>query len=245
MKNISNRKSLICFHYNDKNISNIILLFFLVLLISSCNIKSKRKEIKDLTASEIENILSLCHEDTLMVLGRFIDFKPDNQVSQPIGQYYFVAELLGRPFESSSDIDSMKNIVHELYIKTRGNKNSMIAISPTFIPKIKITEKLNKTTLRSLILDDISNDNAENKYKIEHDSILEWYLSLYRSKDQSKYVSDESNLAKVFFIQNKNDFINLNSFYYHKIRYDFLRELLQEQKQNQEQSAQSTWDDYL
>ena len=45
----------------------------------------------------------------------------------------------------------MKNIVHELYIRTRGNKNSMIAISPIFSPKIKITEKLSQTSLRRLI----------------------------------------------------------------------------------------------
>ena len=142
-------------------------------------------------------------------------------------------------------IDSMKNIVHELYIRTRGNKNSMIAISPIFSPKIKITETLNQTSLRSLILSDISNENAKSKYKIEQDSIMEWYLSLYRDKDQSKYVSEQTNLAKVFFIQNKNEFINLNSFYYHKIRYDFLKEILQEQERNQEESAQSNWEDYL
>ena len=139
----------------------------------------------------------------------------------------------------------MKNIVHELYIRTRGNKNSMIAISPIFSPKIKITETLNQTSLRSLILSDISNENAKSKYKIEQDSIMEWYLSLYRDKDQSKYVSEQTNLAKVFFIQNKNEFINLNSFYYHKIRYDFLKELLQEQERNQEKSAQSNWEGYL
>ena len=121
----------------------------------------------------------------------------------------------------------------------------MIAISPIFSPKIKITEKLNQTSLRSLILSDISNENAKSKYKIEQDSIMEWYLSLYRDKDQSKYVSEQTNLAKVFFIQNKNEFINLNSFYYHKIRYDFLKELLQEQERNQEESAQSNWEDYL
>lgn len=74
---------------------------------------------------------------------------------------------------------------------------------------------------------------------------MEWYLSLYRDKDQSKYVSEQTNLAKVFFIQDKNEFINLNSFYYHKIRYDFLKELLQEQERNQEESAQSNWEDYL
>ena len=45
----------------------------------------------------------------------------------------------------------MKNIVHELYIRTRGNKNSMIAISPIFSPEIKITEKLSQTSLRRLI----------------------------------------------------------------------------------------------
>ena len=78
----------------------------------------------------------------------------------------------------------------------------MIAISPIFSPKIKITEKLNQTSLRSLILSDISNDNAKSKYKIEQDSQMEWYLSLYRDKDQSKYVSEQTNLAKVFFIQN-------------------------------------------
>ena len=121
----------------------------------------------------------------------------------------------------------------------------MIAISPIFSPKIKITETLNQTSLRSLILSDISNENAKSKYKIEQDSIMEWYLSLYRDKDQSKYVSEQTNLAKVFFIQNKNEFINLNSFYYHKIRYDFLKEILQEQERNQEESAQSNWEDYL
>ena len=147
-KSINALKSLI---YYPRTASNIFLIFILVLLISSCNVNSKRREISNLTSAEIESILSLCHEDTLMVLGNFINFKPNNQVRQYLGQYNFVAQLLGRPLESSSDIDSMKNIVHELYIRTRGNKNSMIAISPIFSPKIKITEKLSQTSLRRLI----------------------------------------------------------------------------------------------
>lgn len=55
----------------SSNISYILLLI-LVISVTSCSIGNKRKEVKDLTNSEIENILSICYEDTIMVLGHFI-----------------------------------------------------------------------------------------------------------------------------------------------------------------------------
>lgn len=175
----------------------------------------------------------------------FIQFDADNDVSQPVGQYYHVAELLGRPFESTSDIDSMRNVVHELYIKTRGTGISMIAISPTFVPKIGITSELNQSSLRDLILNDINIKNIKERYQNENNSILEWYQSLYKQNDKSKYVSDQSNLAKVFFIQEKEAFIELNKFYYYKTRHDFMCEQLKLQEQSEERAAQSKWDEYL
>lgn len=221
------------------------MILLLIIFITSCSIENKRKEINELTNSEIESILSICHEDTIMVLGRFIEFYPDNVVSQPVGQYYYVANLLGRPFESTSDIDSMRTVVHELYIKTRGTGISMIAISPTFVPKIKITNELNQLSLRDLILNDLNINNIKEIYQDENCSILEWYQSLYKQKDRSKYVSDQSNLAKVFFIQEKETFIELNKYYYYKVRHDFMYEQLKLQEQSEEQAAQSKWDDYL
>ena len=137
------------------NYHKTVLLLIVIAFITSCGSRDKRKEIKELTNSEIENILSICHDDTIMVLGHFIQFDFDNVVSQPVGQYYYVAELLGRPFESTSDIDSIINVVHELYIKTRGTGISMIAIPPTFVPKVEITDKLKQLSLRDLILNDI------------------------------------------------------------------------------------------
>lgn len=221
------------------------MILLLIVFITSCSIGNERKEIKELTNSTTESILSICHEDTIMVLGRFIEFNSDDVVSQPVGQYYYVAKLLGRPFESTSDIDSMRDVVHELYIKTRGTEISMIAIPPTFVPKIKITNKLNQSSLRDLILNDINANNIKEKYQDENSFILEWYMSLYKQKDKSKYVSDKSNLAKVFFIQEKETFIELNKFYYYKIRYDFMCEQLKLQEQSEEQAAQAKWNDYL
>lgn len=228
-----------------KKYRSTILLLTIIILITSCSTGNKRKEIKELTNSEIENILSICHEDTIMVLGHFIQFESDNIVSQPIGQYYYVAELLGKPFESSSDIDSMRKVVHELYIKTRGTRTSMIAISPTFVPNIKITNKLNQSSLRDLILNDINKNNIKEIYQHENSFILEWYQSLYKQKDKSKYIPDQSNLAKVFFIQEKDTFIKLNKFYYYKIRHDFMSKQLKQQELLEEQAAQSKWNDYL
>ena len=227
-----------------KKYSSMIILL-LIIFITSCSIGNKRKEINELTNSEIESIFSICHEDTIMVLGRFIEFYPGNVVSQPVGQYYYVANLLGRPFESTSDIDSMRNVVHELYKKTRGTGISMIAIPPTFVPKIKITNKLNQSSLRDLILNDLNINNIKERYQDENSSILEWYMSLHKQKDNSKYVSDQSNLAKVFFIQERETFIELNQFYYYKVRHDFMYEQLKLQEQSEEQAAQSRWDDYL
>ncbi len=224
---------------------SMIFLLAIFMFMTSCSIGNKRKEIQELTESDIESILSICHEDTIMVLGRFIEFYPDNVVHQSVGHYYFVASLLGRPFESGSDIDSMRNIVHKLYIKTRGSKKSMIAIPSTFVPEIRITDKLNQTSLRDLILSDITINNIEDVYQGENSFILEWSTSLYKKKDRSKYVSDQSNLAKVFFIQEKNTFIELNKFYYFKIRHDFMDKQLKQQEQLEERSAQSKWNDYL
>lgn len=227
------------------NCYKTILVLIVITSITSCGSRDKRKEIKELTNSEIENILSICHEDTIMVLGHFIQFDFDNVVSQPVGQYYYVAELLGRPFESTSDIDSMRNVVHELYIKTRGTGISMIAIPPTFVPKVEITDKLKQLSLRDLILNDINTKNIREKYQDEKSSMFEWYQSLYKRKDKSKYVSCQSNLAKVFFIQEKDVFIELNKFYYYKIRYDFMHEQIKQQELSEEQAAQSKWDEYL
>lgn len=223
----------------------ILLLLIIVISITNCTIGNKRKDIKELTDVEIESILSICHEDTLMVLGHFIQFDSDNVISQHVGQYNYVAELLGIPFETASDIDSMRNVVHELYIKTRGTGISMIAIPPTFVPKIKITNKLNESSLRDLVLKDIDINNIKERYQDKNNFILDWYQSLYKTKDRSKYVSDQSNLAKVFFIQEKEAFIELNKFYYYKVRHDFMYEQLKLQEQSEEQVAQSKWADYL
>lgn len=232
-------------HNCHKKHWSTILLLIVIISITSCGCGNKRKEIKELTDSEIESILSICHEDTIMVLDHFIQFDFDNVVSQPIGQYYYVAELLGKPLKSASDIDVMRDVVHELYIKTRGTGISMIAIPPTFIPKVKITDELNQSSLRDLILNDINAKNIKKKYQDENSSMLEWYQSLYKQKDKSKYVSDQSNLAKVFFIQEKKAFIELNQFYYYKTRHDFMCEQLKLQEQAEEQAAQSKWDEYL
>ena len=75
--------------------------------------------------------------------------------------------------------------------------------------------------------------------------MFEWYQSLYKRKDKSKYVSCQSNLARVFFIQEKDVFIELNKFYYYKIRYDFMHEQIKQQELSEEQAAQSKWDEYL
>lgn len=168
---------------NDKLIY-VILLLVIIFISVGCNNKTSRKEISDLSKSDVESILSLCHDDTLMVLGSFIEFQPDNMVSQPIGQYLYVAELLNRPFETTSDVDSMVKVVHDLYKMNRKTHESMIAVPATFVPKIKITSELRNTELQEYLVSDIHENNLQQTYEIESekDLVFDYSLSLYKKK---------------------------------------------------------------
>lgn len=231
---------------NDK-IIYVILLLVIIFISVGCNNKTSRKEISDLSKSDIESILSLCHDDTLMVLGFFIEFQPDNTVSQPIGQYRYVAELLNRPFETTSDVDSMVKVVHDLYKMNRKTHESMIAVPATFVPKIKITSELRNTELQEYLVSDIHENNLQQTYEIESekDLVFDYSLSLYKKKDDSKYVSEKTNLAKVFYLQDKKSFIERNKFYYYTVRRKFIKAQQEKNTKEKEDAAQSTWDDYL
>lgn len=231
---------------NDKLIY-VILLLVIIFISVGCNNKTSRKEISDLSKSDVESILSLCHDDTLMVLGSFIEFQPDNMVSQPIGQYLYVAELLNRPFETTSDVDSMVKVVHDLYKMNRKTHESMIAVPATFVPKIKITSELRNTELQEYLVSDIHENNLQQTYEIESekDLVFDYSLSLYKKKDDSKYVSEKTNLAKVFYLQDKKSFIERNKFYYYTVRRKFIKAQLEKNTKEKEDAAQSTWDDYL
>lgn len=231
---------------NDK-IIYVILLLVIIFISVGCNNKTSRKEISDLSKSDVESILSLCHDDTLMVLGFFIEFQPDNMVSQPIGQYLYVAELLNRPFETTSDVDSMVKVVHDLYKMNRKTHESMIAVPATFVPKIKITSELRNTELQEYLVSDIHENNLQQTYEIESekDLVFNYSLSLYKKKDDSKYVSEKTNLAKVFYLQDKKSFIERNKFYYYTVRRKFIKAQLEKNTKEKEDAAQSTLDDYL
>lgn len=231
----------------DDKIIYVILLLVIIFISVGCNNKTSRKEISDLSKSDVESILSLCHDDTLMVLGSFIEFQPDNMVSQPIGQYLYVAELLNRPFETTSDVDSMVKVVHDLYKMNRKTHESMIAVPATFVPKIKITSELRNTELQEYLVSDIHENNLQQTYEIESekDLVFDYSLSLYKKKDDSKYVSEKTNLAKVFYLQDKKSFIERNKFYYYTVRRKFIKAQLEKNTKEKEDAAQSTWDDYL
>lgn len=227
---------------------NVVLALMISIVFTSCNAVKKPKNISNLSDYEIESILLMCHEDTIMVLGRFVEFEMQSVLRPiPIGQYKYVADLLNRPFERLSDVESMRDIVHDLYIRKRGKENSMIAIPPVFVPKIKITEELNGVSLRDLVLSDLNDKNIETKYQKESEVkfMKEWSSSLRRPKDDSKYIPEQSNLAKVFFLQDKKKFIELNKYYYYESRRVFMKDYIESQKQSEEKSAQAMWNDYL
>lgn len=190
------------------NLLNVVLALMNGIMCISCN---ESKNISDLSDYEIENILAVCHEDTIMVLGRFVEFELlSGPRLIPIGQYGYVADLLNRPFESLADVYSMREVVHDLYIRKRGKENSMIAIPPAFVPQIKMTQALNDVSLKDLVLSDLNDKNIEMKYQKESDVkfMMGWSSSLRRPKDDSKYISEQSNLAKVFFFRIKKDLSN-------------------------------------
>ena len=190
---------------NDKLIY-VILLLVIIFISVGCNNKTSRKEISDLSKSDVESILSLCHDDTLMVLGSFIEFQPDNMVSQPIGQYLYVAELLNRPFETTSDVDSMVKVVHDLYKMNRKTHESMIAVPATFVPKIKITSELRNTELQEYLVSDIHENNLQQTYEIESekDLVFDYSLSLYKKRMTQNMSQKKQILQKSFIYKIRN-----------------------------------------
>ena len=181
----------------------VILLLVIIFISVGCNNKTSRKEISDLSKSDVESILSLCHDDTLMVLGSFIKFQPDNTVSQPIGQYRYVAELLNRPFETTSDVDSMVKVVHDLYKMNRKTHESMIAVPATFVPKIKITSELRNTELQEYLVSDIHENNLQQTYEIESEKDLV-FLSLYKKRMTQNMSQKKQILQKSFIYKIRN-----------------------------------------
>lgn len=181
----------------------VILLLVIIFISVGCNNKTSRKEISDLSKSDVESILSLCHDDTLMVLGSFIKFQPDNTVSQPIGQYRYVAELLNRPFETTSDVDSMVKVVHDLYKMNRKTHESMIAVPATFVPKIKITSELRNTELQEYLVSDIHENNLQQTYEMESEKDLV-FLSLYKKRMTQNMSQKKQILQKSFIYKIRN-----------------------------------------
>ena len=123
----------------------------------------------------------------------------------------------------------------------------MIAVPATFVPKIKITSELRNTELQEYLVSDIHENNLQQTYEIESekDLVFDYSLSLYKKKDDSKYVSEKTNLAKVFYLQDKKSFIERNKFYYYTVRRKFIKAQQEKNTKEKEDAAQSTWDDYL
>lgn len=93
-------------------------------------------------------------------------------------------------------------------------------------------------------MSDIHENNLQQTYEIESEKDLV-FLSLYKKKDDSKYVSEKTNLAKVFYLQDKKSFIERNQFYYYTVRRKFIKAQIEKNTKEKEDAAQSTWDDYL
>lgn len=105
-------------------------------------------------------------------------------------------------------------------------------------------EELRNTELQEYLVSDIHENNLQQTYEIESEKDLV-FLSLYKKKDDSKYVSEKTNLAKVFYLQDKKSFIERNQFYYYTVRRKFIKAQLEKNTKEKEDAAQSTWDDYL
>lgn len=247
--------------------SKISLFLCFITLFSACQVNAGG----ELSDEEIERIFQLCPDDTLMVLGDFIKYRSDDYYGiRYVGNYYLVADMI-RKTDIMPDMDltspglpgEISYAVNKLYKTKRGDSLSVIAIPANFIPLIKISEELSSSSLKDMIIEDITPKNVRVKwdkevvkYKLDNTSIFDTeerfrYThkganSLFmRKKDDSKYVFDTTNLAKVFFLQEKETFIKLNAYYYWGIRYEYMEDILHEIKQHEEQRAQSTWKEYL
>lgn len=233
----------------------IFVCSLFILVSSGCKHRNQEyKSVADLPDHEIEHMFKLNHEDTLLVLGTFISFERYGWTG-----YAILAEkYLGKNPEELeiSDLYKIRSQLREVYKKKRGTDVSMIAINPSFYPKIEITTELTQTSLKELIVKDITEKNALRKWKTEFpnkdfseneflftESLIEQFQPIY--SDKVKYIPDNSNLSKVFFLQDKNAFVELNKYYYYHVRGAYLCNLLNSIKANNESAAQSQWSEYL
>lgn len=107
-----------------------------------------------------------------------------------------------------------------------------IQIRSNFNPTIELTDQIRNTTLEQLIYDYCATHKFGN-YEVAH--YLE--LSLSYNKGKSELVAADSNLAKVYFMQDFEDFMLYNYAYFMLVRNRYEKSV--------EKIAQGNWEKYI
>ena len=113
------------------------------------------------------------------------------------------------------------------YVKK--NHQNEISVSCSFKPTLEITDYIRNTSLEDIIIQNPGMlDNYRNSYSGLYDGAY-------------KFVPANSNLAKVYYLQDFNGFMANNSQYY----FDVMSKHHSQQQRKREQDAQQEWDKYL
>lgn len=263
---------------------SIALLTLAIITIQACN--SHKSVDKELTAGQIESLFKLCPDDTLVCIGSkegsydFIYSDPfksegaNTDIGVTLSNYMRAASMLGIDYEKGdmtiSSINSLKSDVaqkiHDLYLTSRQDIFSNIAVPYSFSPKVKLTNQINDTSLESIIRQsktyrdiyalvkqssEIYSGLGTTKTNIskEEQIILnkrdEALTKLqYVDRVSFAYFPDNKNLCKVYFLSCPEEFCRNNSLYVENlIKRDISANELS--SQNKEKENIESWKDYL
>lgn len=262
----------------------IALLTFAIITIPACN-RHKNVE-KELTAGNIEAVFKLCPDDTLACIGfkegifDFIDSNPfETEVpitdfNTILSSYMAAATILGIDYNKEditiSSINSLqydvKKKIHELYLTSRQDIVSNIAVPYSFSPKITLTDQIKDTPLETFIRQSEIYQNlyelVNKSYEIlsgagdtkriitkEEQNILNKKEKMlpslqYVDRKNYAYFSEDKNLCKIYFLSCPEEFCRNNSLFVKNL---ISRDISTNEisLQNKKKEIVESWKDYL
>ncbi len=118
-------------------------------------------------------------------------------------------------------------------------QNKYINIDTTFEPSLELTEKIKKSTLKQLIVEKVQKDIKTYGNGVPY--IENPYYARRDTKPKVKKIPINSNLSKVYFLEDFDSFVKCNSDYYNSIveAENNKREKIMQNERNKK------WDKYL
>lgn len=118
-------------------------------------------------------------------------------------------------------------------------QNNYINIDTTFEPTLELTDKIKKSTLKQLIVEKVQKDIKAYGNGVPY---MENPFDVGKvTKPKVKQIPINSNLSKVYFLEDYDSFVKNNSDYYNSI----VEEENKKNENKKQSEKQKKWDKYL